>query len=261
MKKISIDKKNLKQYNVPQKGGIYVRILLCDDDPMILNQMKKYLKEYFQKTRYDIPDIISYACGDDLLKTGDTADIAFLDVEMPGLSGIYTGERLKQRNPSIKIIILTSYMDYLDEAMRFCVFRYLSKPIDKQRLFRSIKEALYQIEVETKPVAIETKKGVIVCKAENIVMLEIEQRKTRVVTVDAVYELCSPMHVWNTLLQIKCFYQTHRSFIVNMRYIESFTKDTVKLHLPNDQMCSAYLTKRRYTDFKSNYFMYLENTR
>ena len=58
-----------------------------------------------------------------------------------------------------------------------------------------------------------------------------------------------------------CFYQTHRSFIVNMRYVGEFTKDTVKLNLPNGQTCSAYLTKRRYSDFKSNYLLYLESTR
>lgn len=139
-----------------------MRILLCDDDPMILVQMEKYLKEYFQKAHLRVPDIASYTSGDALLRSESTAEIAFLDVEIPGLSGIYTGEKLKKKNPSIKIFILTSYMDYLDEAMKFHVFRYLSKPIEKARLFRNVKEALYQIEMETRPVAIETKDGVIV---------------------------------------------------------------------------------------------------
>ena len=91
---------------------------------------------------------------------------------MPGLSGIYTGERLKKANPRIKIFILTSYMDYLDEAMKFHVFRYLSKPVDEKRLFRNMKEALYQIEMETEPVPIETKDGIIVRQAEEIVYIE-----------------------------------------------------------------------------------------
>lgn len=37
-----------------------MRILLCDDDPMILVQMEKYLKEYFQKAHLRMPDIASY---------------------------------------------------------------------------------------------------------------------------------------------------------------------------------------------------------
>lgn len=238
-----------------------MRILLCDDDPMILVQLEKYLKEYFQKAHLRVPDITSYTSGDALLHSESTAEIAFLDVEMPGLSGIYTGEKLKQKNPSIKIFILTSYMDYLDEAMKLHVFRYLSKPIEKARLFRNMKEALYQIEMETRPVAIETKDGVIVRQAEDIVFVETERHKTKIVTIDAVYEVNSPIRMWNDLLQIGGFYQTHRSFIVNMRYVGEFTKDTVKLNLPDGQTCSAYLTKRRYSDFKSNYLLYLESTR
>lgn len=92
-----------------------MRILLCDDDPMILVQMEKYLKEYFQKAHLRVPDIASYTSGDALLRSESTAEIAFLDVEIPGLSGIYTGEKLKKKNPSIKIFILTSYMDYTKE--------------------------------------------------------------------------------------------------------------------------------------------------
>lgn len=209
-----------------------MRILLCDDDPMILVQMEKYLKEYFQKAHLRVPDIASYTSGDALLRSESTAEIAFLDVEIPGLSGIYTGEKLKKKNPSIKIFILTSYMDYLDEAMKFHVFRYLSKPIEKARLFRNVKEALYQIEMETRPVAIETKDGVIVRQAEDIVFVETERHKTKIVTIDAVYEVNSPLRMWNDLLQIGGFYQTHRSFIVNMRYVNPiFLKDLYEYSL------------------------------
>lgn len=65
-----------------------------------------------------------------------------LDVEMPGFDGIYVGNELKKQNESVIIFIVTSYLEYLDAAMRFHVFRYLSKPIDKQRLFQNLDDAL-----------------------------------------------------------------------------------------------------------------------
>ncbi len=61
---------------------------------------------------------------------------------MPGLDGIYVGNELKKKDKDIIIFIITSYSEYLDEAMRFHVFRYLSNPIDRQRLFRNLKDAL-----------------------------------------------------------------------------------------------------------------------
>lgn len=47
---------------------------------------------------------------------------------MPGRGGIYVGAELMQKNVYVKIIIITSFPDYLDEAMNFHVYRYLSKP-------------------------------------------------------------------------------------------------------------------------------------
>ena len=237
-----------------------MRILLCDDDPSILQEMERLLKVFFQKMRLKPPEIASYSSGEELIQSLDTGEIAFLDVEMPGLSGIYTGERLKKKNPRMKIFILTSYMDYLDEAMKFHVFRYLSKPIDKKRLFRNMKEALYQIEMETKPVALETKDGVVVRQVEDILYIEALLRRTRVVAVDQVYESPRPMRDWESLLQVGCFYQTHRSFLVNMRYVSSFEKDTVTLRGPDGKSYTAYLTRRNYSAFKNAFLLYLEST-
>ena len=76
-------------------------------------------------------------------------DIVFLDIEMPGMNGIYVGNELKSQNRNIIIFVVTSYSEYLDEAMRFHVFRYLSKPLDKQRFnalqTASFKSILYAI--------------------------------------------------------------------------------------------------------------------
>lgn len=238
-----------------------MRILLCDDDPAVLQQMERLLRKFFQQIGAKPPEIALYTDGEKLIQSRDTGEIAFLDVEMPGLSGIYTGERLKKANPRIKIFILTSYMDYLDEAMKFHVFRYLSKPVDEKRLFRNMKEALYQIAMETEPVPIETKDGIIVRQAEEIVYIETDRRKTNIITVDQVYETVHPMRDWDDLLQIGCFFQTHRSFIVNMRYVTAFTKDIVTLADPGGQTYTAYLTKRNYSSFKNAFFLYLESTR
>ena len=108
-----------------------MRIIFCDDDPMVIEQLLSYVSEFFAQLGGKKVEFAYYSSGDALLNVKVRADIAFLDVEMPGVSGIHVGAKLKELNPNIKIFIVTSYPDYLDEAMRFQVFRYLSKPIDK----------------------------------------------------------------------------------------------------------------------------------
>lgn len=59
---------------------------------------------------------------------------------MPGINGIYVGNEPKRLNEHTIIFVVTSYSEYLDDAMRFHVFRYLSKPLDKHRFFRNMKD-------------------------------------------------------------------------------------------------------------------------
>ena len=109
-----------------------MQIAICDDDPMIIKELQKDLEQYFRKHHLSCPPISQFTSGEALLNNKEEKDIVFLDVEMPGLNGIYVGNTLRKRYPNILIFIVTSFMEYLDDAMRFHVFRYLSKPIDRQ---------------------------------------------------------------------------------------------------------------------------------
>ncbi len=124
-----------------------MRILICDDNEAIVRQLQGYIREFFGTLGGKLPELGVYDSGEALLARETRADMAFLDVEMPGVSGIHIGAKLKERNPYIKIFIVTAYPDYLDEAMHFQVFRYLSKPIDKNRLFRNLKDAISQFGI------------------------------------------------------------------------------------------------------------------
>lgn len=237
-----------------------MRIIFCDDDPVILNQIQNYVKEFFVGLRCTDLEFAAYRSGDEMIQKESRADIAFLDVEMPGVSGIHIGAKLKERNPKIKIFIVTAYPDYLDEAMRFQVFRYLSKPIDKTRLFRNMKDAIYAYNIETCEFPVITADGVFVRKAEEIICVEIANRKTIIHTIDEKLVSSKNMEYWQKTLVLPCFYSTHRSYIINMRFVYSIGKDTVILKSPNCQI-EAFLSRRKYTHFKDTYLMYLESTK
>ena len=235
-----------------------MKIVCCDDDINIGNQLKEYLQLYFESITAPFPEFCFHNSGEDLLKYADEIDIAFLDVEMPGLNGIQLGEELKRRYPNIIIFIVTSYPDYLDDAMRFQVFRYLSKPIDKNRLFRNMKDALFKYSTLSRKIQIETKNQVTMVYTRDIVLVEAKERKVFVYTKDKIYEAIQKMDFWIEKLPSNSFFQTHRSYIVNLRFVSHF--DNTLIHLCNDRF-TAYLTRRKYVSFKNAYIMYLESLR
>ena len=235
-----------------------MKIVCCDDDINIGNQLKEYLQLYFESITAPFPEFCFFNSGEDLLKYTDEIDIAFLDVEMLGLNGIQLGEELKRRYPNIIIFIVTSYPDYLDDAMRFQVFRYLSKPIDKNRLFRNMKDALFKYSTLSRKIQIETKNQVTMVYTRDIVLVEAKERKVFVHTKDKIYESIQKMDFWIEKLPSNSFFQSHRSYIVNLRFVSHF--DNTLIHLCNDRF-TAYLTRRKYVSFKNAYIMYLESLR
>lgn len=235
-----------------------MRIAVCDDDALMLEQLQKHIKAYFEKACVKCPEIACFPDGEALLSDKGEKDILFLDIEMPGINGIYVGNELKRQNENIIIFVVTSYSEYLDEAMRFHVFRYLSKPLDVHRFFRNMKDAMNLYNTITVKVPVETKQGVYTLLASSIIAVEALGRKVVVHSTIRDFESIHNMQYWLELLPKNCFFQTHRSFIVNFEHITDF--DHTLVHMAGG-LFSAYLTKRKYSTFKEAYLLYLESTR
>lgn len=238
-------------------GEYNMRILICDDDLLIVEKLQ-ISEKLFQSSAPEMSgDRLLFRRGVPACGSGRQG-YPFLDIEMPGLDGIYVGNELKKKDKDIIIFIITSYSEYLDEAMRFHVFRYLSKPIDRQRLFRNLKDALDLYHSRLVKVPIETRQGVHVLPVSSIIMVEAQGKKVIVHTTTQDFETIHTMPYWLELLPSNRFFQTHRSFIVNYEHITDF--DRMLVHLANGQF-DAYLTKRKYSAFKEAYLLYLESTR
>lgn len=235
-----------------------LRILFCDDDNEILSNLHKMVLEYFADANLPEPECALYNSGEELLASGAAGDIAFLDVEMNGLSGIHTGERLKKMNPRIKIIIVTSYSDYLDEAMKFHVFRYLSKPVDKKRLFRNLKEALYQINTYSKTIVIETDYGYETIYAEDIVYIESFGRKAKFHMIDREFVSVNGIDFWTKTIDIPSFYSTIRGCIINMKYVSFFNEEIITLTCENYSQ-NVYIARRKFKSFRDAYLFYVRS--
>lgn len=235
-----------------------MRIIICDDDLNFTNTLRNAICTYFKKARNYIPEISIYSSGIDLLKDNKSKDIVFLDVEMPGLDGINTGAQLKHENNKCIIIMITSYSEYLDDAMRINVFRYLSKPLSTQRLYRNLDDALlaYNAQQDTN-IVFELKSETVLCNTSSILYIEMEKKKLNIHTNSKIYSFYGSINEYEKLLPKSLFYRSHKSYIVNLSHVVEFTQDTICL----DNGQSAYLSKRKHSDFKKHWLLYLACTK
>ena len=89
-----------------------LNILLCDDDKSILEKVRSLISNLQKNYKIEF-NIDMRTCGDFIFKEKHSYDIAIVDVQMPAVNGLEVSERLKQLNPDIIIMILTSYPAYL----------------------------------------------------------------------------------------------------------------------------------------------------
>ena len=89
----------------------------------------------------------------------------------------------------------------------------------------------------------------------DIIFVEAMRHKTRIMTKEGEIISTETMTYWIKKLTYDCFYQTNRSFIVNMNYVSDFKHDTVFL-CHNEH--SVLLTNKKYSDFKKHFYRYIE---
>ena len=120
-------------------------VLLVDDEQLqltrLLNECQKVLPKDTSFLTYQNP---VQALKENVDKK---IDIAFLDIEMPGLNGVNLAKELKKNNPKINIIFVTAYDSYAIEAYILHASGYVFKPVNASKIKEEIESLRYEIDV------------------------------------------------------------------------------------------------------------------
>ena len=121
-------------------------ILLVDDEELQLIRLEKEAKKVFPIDT----DILIYKNPMEALKDSKDkkVDIAFLDIEMPGMNGIQLAKELKKINPLVNIIFVTAYDNYALEAYKIHASGYLSKPVKASKIQEELEQLRHPIEID-----------------------------------------------------------------------------------------------------------------
>ena len=122
-----------------------MNVLLVEDEELQLIRLKKSIDNVLKdSTIYCFTNPLEA-----IDKTKDIKiDIAFLDIEMPGMSGMKLAKKLKEINPKINIIFVTAFDNYGLEAMKMHASGYISKPVNDEKIQKEIENLRYPIELK-----------------------------------------------------------------------------------------------------------------
>lgn len=211
-----------------------IKIAFCDDDMEVLHQMNELLDRY----RVERNEDITYAAFQSPLELlteiekGIRPDILFLDVVMPGQNGMDVAKEIRQYDTNMKIIFLTSSPEFAVESYSVGAYFYQLKPIWEESFFRLMDAVLAECEKKKKnSLILRSKDGITRIDLQQLEYCEVLGRKLLFHLEDgAVLESAGSLDdLAGQLMQYSNFFRPHRSFLVNMEYIQNISSRSIKM--------------------------------
>jgi len=213
-----------------------IKCLIVDDEPLAGEVLQSYIDKV---ESLELVATCSNAVNAfDILKK-EHIDLLFLDIQMPKLTGI---EFLKVINPAPKVIFTTAYREYAIESYELNVVDYLLKPIAFDRFLMAVNKVLEnepsaqkkksnEGSQDDKPyLFLKSDRKMVKVFLEDITYIESLKDYVRVKTVDGneVISLQKISFVEQKLPE-DCFLRIHRSYIVPIGKIDSFSSTGVEI--------------------------------
>ena len=190
--------------------------------------------------------------GNDLLSAG-FFDIAFLDIEMKGLSGIKTAEKLRQLGYNSRIIFLTSHQKYVFSAFDVSASHYLLKPLDTEKLERVLIKITSELTAE-KEHCCTVKCGTEIHRIpfSQIKFVEVLGRKISLHTKEDVFTFNGRLDELAGSFP-SCFFRCHKSYLVNLSMVNKYDKETASLKGGE----SVPIARRKFSEFGTAFLTFL----
>lgn len=230
-----------------------MKIAICDDEQNCINDVRTHISFFSKDVGVELEQY-TFNSAEELMLSNLKFDIAVLDVEMKGTDGIKLGEYLRTTNPHIILIYVTAHRKYLDDALNLNAVRFFEKPIDPQRFYRGLKDAIDRIDNSNISFYLKDGKTIEKISAKDIIYIEIENRKTKVVTVDKIYHASEHISFWKDKLSGTIFVVPHKSYIVNLNFVTTYQRESIVL----DNCHTIPVARNKQSDFYRHFMKFME---
>lgn len=216
-----------------------IRAIIVDDEVRARTLLGKMLKEYCA----DIEVVAE--CED--LPNGVKAirkykpDLVFLDIEMPGHSGLDLLDFFDEHEIGFSIIFITAYNNYAIQAFKLSAIDYLLKPVEPGDLENAVeryrrrnakdRSSLITLKENLKEdgldkIAVPDSNSIKFLKLDDILYFKADNTYTDIFFADSKKLTISRTlkNIEDTLSSTQQFFRCHKSYIVNMKYLTDYVK-------------------------------------
>ena len=226
-----------------------VRALIVDDEAPARSELR-----YLLAAHPEIEVVGEAATANEALALAASVryDVVFLDVEMPGTTGVEAARLVLDRRERPAVVFVTAHERYAVEAFAVEAFDYLVKPVEPEQLARVV-ERLTRARRRAAPpiekIAVVGAGGAkMLLDYDAIHWIEADGDYSRVHTYDRTYLATSSLRRLEELLPPSRFARIHRSHLVNLAKVAAVRRagpDRIRLALDDEQRTELDVARRQ----------------
>lgn len=222
---------------------MFKAVLIVDDEPLALDRLERLLKNLGIERIYRAESSFT---AKEILNSNLEIKVVFLDIKMPGKTGLELAEELQRTRDDLVIILQTAYPDYALEGFRVGAISYLVKPYTLEELHQAlIKAKRYLGEEETLHIMVETLRGErTLLNLNEIIYVKADLKHSLIRTKDEFYFCRLSIGDLERKLNRLGFIRPHRSYLVNLAMVKSieeasYGKLVIKFKYPIEDLTTS----------------------
>lgn len=221
-----------------------MKIALCDDEKFWIDELCSLLREYHIARHIDY-HVKLFSCGTEILQSPDKFDVIFIDYQMEELNGIETSRKIRMKNDGCAIIFVSSYPDVAIDTFEVNAYRFLIKPIDKDKLFKALDD--YRKHMENDDfIVVKSREGEKIIRASEVIFCEADNKHTLLHTINGTILILKNIKEVEKLMTKDYFFRCHKAYIVSFPHIRTFDNSCIIM----DNGEKVYISRRNLTGFK-----------
>lgn len=231
-------------------------IAVCDDEVTECYNLSLKIREILGKMK--VPCIIrQFNSASKLLEAVESFDIIFLDIIMREPDGLKAAKIFRRKAFDKILIFVSSSREYVFDAYDVEAFHYLVKPVEEQKLERVLKRAVLKTKKQSCDfimVSRERQKKKLFL--DDVYYFEIKGRVLYAHKIDGVFDYYEQIGILEKSLSGKGFFRCHKSYLVNLKYVDGYTRQEILLE--NGEKIAV--SKRRYDAFCKELLDYMKKS-
>ena len=229
-----------------------MRIVICDDDILFINQIRFYVEQFLSQNELSA-EVADYVSAHSLISTLNIpTDLFLIDVKYTEYLNFEIASKIRTIQPDTCIIFISNMVDEVFASFAYAPLRFLRKDFISEEIDEALSSFLINYQNFPSVIEVTSNNGILIVPVASINIAESDKHYIHLYCGDKYYTIRGKLSDYYKTFSHENIFPINQSYMINLKYIKYYKISSVTLE--NDLKLN--ISKKYRETFKINYFKY-----